>query len=175
MCRLPPSLRTLVLIRCVVKVTTWGSSRVIKDVSVCIHGTEWSVPSIYHKLAKKEYKMYRASMANFTSNCNLIVLCCIQITSCCEIGHKLLNLNMVKQYVVCKSSISRRIGGNLKQLQESTNTDRKWLKTAFSIANCRFRLPICNLKHCFNVYRSALLDSCDSSQLPPIRSKFAHL
>ena len=53
-------------------------------------------------------------------------------------------------------------------LRDSTTADRKRLKTAFSIANCCFRLLICNLKRCFNAYRSALLDSCDSSKLPPI-------
>ena len=42
-------------------------------------------------------------------------------------------------------------------------------KSSVSIANCRFRLPICNLKHCFNAYWSALLDSRDSLRLPPIR------
>ena len=47
--------------------------------------------------------------------------------------------------------------------------DRKWLKIAFSLANCRFRLPISNLKRCFNAYRSALLDCRGSSRLPPIR------
>ena len=64
---------------------------------------------------------------------------------------------------------SHWIGGNLKLLRESTNADRKRLKKVFSIANCRFRLPICNLKHCFNAYPSALLDFRDSSRLPPIR------
>ena len=62
-----------------------------------------------------------------------------------------------------------RIGGNLKWLRESTNADRKWLKMVFSIANCRFTLPVCNLKHYFNAYRSVLLDSCDTSRLLPIR------
>ena len=65
--------------------------------------------------------------------------------------------------------LNPRIGGNLKLLRQSTNADRKRLKIAFSIANCRFRLPICNIKRCFNAYRSALLDSRDSSRLPPIR------
>ena len=64
---------------------------------------------------------------------------------------------------------SHWLGGNLKLLQESTSTDRKWLEIAFSIANCHFRLPICNLKRCFNAYRSTLLDTCDSLRLPPIR------
>ena len=68
-----------------------------------------------------------------------------------------------------KSQAPHRIGGNLKLLRESTNADRKRLKIAFSIANCRFRLPICNLKRCFNAYRSALLDSRASSRLPPIQ------
>ena len=44
---------------------------------------------------------------------------------------------------------SDQIGGNLKLLRQSTNADRKRLKIAFSIANCRFRLPT----------SSALLDS----------------
>ena len=64
---------------------------------------------------------------------------------------------------------SHRMGGNLKLMRESTNADRKRLKIAFPIANCRFRLLICNLKHCFNAYRSALLDSRDSLLLPPVR------
>ena len=37
-------------------------------------------------------------------------------------------------------TLTHRIGGNLKLLQELANADRKRL--AFSIANCRFRLPI---------------------------------
>ena len=49
------------------------------------------------------------------------------------------------------TSISHRIGGSLKLLRESTNANRKWLKIAFSTANCRFRLPICNLKHCLTL------------------------
>ena len=65
---------------------------------------------------------------------------------------------------------SHPIGGNLKLLRESTNADRKQLKIVFLIANCDFRLPICNLKYYFNAYRSALLDSRDSLRLPPIRS-----
>ena len=60
------------------------------------------------------------------------------------------------------------IGGSLKLLWESTNADQKRLKMVFLIANCRFRLPICNLKRCFNAYRYALLDSRDSLRLPPI-------
>ena len=64
---------------------------------------------------------------------------------------------------------SHRIGGNLKLLQESTKRGSKAVKIAFSIAYCHFRLPVCNLKRCFNAYRSALLDSRDSSRLPPIR------
>ena len=52
---------------------------------------------------------------------------------------------------------THRIDGNLKLLRESTNADRKRLKIVFSIANC------------FNAYRSALLDSRNSSQLPTIR------
>ena len=59
--------------------------------------------------------------------------------------------------------VPHRIGGNLKLLRESTNADRKRLKIAFLIANCRFRLPVCNPKRCCNAYRSALLDSHDSS------------
>ena len=43
------------------------------------------------------------------------------------------------------------------------------IKIAFSIANFSFWLPICTLKRCFNAYQSALLDSRDSSRLPPIR------
>ena len=66
-------------------------------------------------------------------------------------------------------AFAQRIAGNLKLLRKSINADRKRLKTAFSIANCRFRLSICNLKRCFNAYRSALVDSRDSSRLPPIR------
>ena len=62
-----------------------------------------------------------------------------------------------------------QIGGNLKLLRESTNADQKRLKIVFLIANCRFRLPICNLKHRFNPYRPSLLDSRDSSRLSPIR------
>ena len=58
---------------------------------------------------------------------------------------------------VAEVATTHRIGGNLKLLRESTNADRKWLKIAFSIANCRFRLPICNLKRCL-MLRSALLD-----------------
>ena len=50
---------------------------------------------------------------------------------------------------------------NLLLLRESTNADRKRLKIAFSIANYRFRLTICNL--------TRLLDSRDSSRLPPVR------
>ena len=65
--------------------------------------------------------------------------------------------------------VPHRISGNLKLLRESTNADRKRLKIAFLIANCRFRLAICNLKRCCNAYRSTLLDSHDSSRLPPIR------
>ena len=65
--------------------------------------------------------------------------------------------------------LTHRIGCNLKLLRESTNADRRLLKIAFSIAYCRFRLPICNLKRCFKAYRLALLDSRDSSRLPPIR------
>ena len=65
------------------------------------------------------------------------------------------------------------INGNRKLVRELTNAERKWLEIAFSIANCRYRLPICNLignlNCCFNSYRSALLDSRDSSWLPPIR------
>ena len=67
------------------------------------------------------------------------------------------------------SLISHWRGGNLKLLRESTNADRKQLKIAFLIANCHFRLRICNLKRCFNAYPSALLDSRDSLWLPPIR------
>ena len=72
---------------------------------------------------------------------------------------------------VCFGQISytHRIGGNLKLLREWTNADRKGVKIAFLIAACCFRLPICNLKCCFNAYRSALLDSCDSLWLSPIR------
>ena len=72
-------------------------------------------------------------------------------------------------------SVSHRIGGNGKLLRESTNADRKRLKIPFSIANCRFRLPDCNLKRCFNAYRSALLDSRDSSRLLPIRCEYTKL
>ena len=45
-----------------------------------------------------------------------------------------------------------------------------------SIFDCKLssRLPICYLKRCFNAYRSALLDSRDSSRLPPIRCKNSH-
>ena len=68
--------------------------------------------------------------------------------------------------------VPHRIGGNLKLLRESTNADRKRLKIAFLIANCRFRLPICNLKRCCNAYRSAFLDSHDSSRLPLIRCDY---
>ena len=46
------------------------------------------------------------------------------------------------------ASNSHRIGNNLKLLQESTFADQKRLKIAFSIAICRLRLPICNLKRC---------------------------
>ena len=66
-------------------------------------------------------------------------------------------------------TITHQIGGSLKLLRESTNANQKRLKIAFLTANCRFRLSICNLKHCFNAYRSALLESRDSSRLPPIR------
>ena len=61
--------------------------------------------------------------------------------------------------------------GSIKLLRESTNANRKWLKLAFSIANFRVKLPICILKRCFKAYRSAFLDSRDSSRLPPIRSE----
>ena len=44
--------------------------------------------------------------------------------------------------------ITHRIGGNLKLLRDPTNADRKRLKIAFSVENCRFRLH--NLKRCFN-------------------------
>ena len=57
-------------------------------------------------------------------------------------------------------------------LRESTKADQKWLKIAFLIANCHFRLPICDLKHCFNTYRSVLLNSRDSSWLLPIRCDY---
>ena len=70
---------------------------------------------------------------------------------------------------VPRRCFSHRISGNLKLLREPTNVDRKRLKITFSIANCRFRLPICNLKRCFDAYRPALLDSRDSLRLPPIR------
>ena len=70
-----------------------------------------------------------------------------------------------------------RIGGNLILLWESTNADQKRLNIVFSIANFRFKLPICNLKCCFNTYQSALLNSRDSSRLPPILcvNKMNHL
>ena len=61
------------------------------------------------------------------------------------------------------------IGSSFKLLWESHNANRKWLKIVFSITNCRFRWPVCNLKRCFNAYRSALLDSRDSLRLPPIQ------
>ena len=64
---------------------------------------------------------------------------------------------------------AHRIGCSLKLQRESTNADRKRLKIAFSIANCRFRLPIYNLKRRFKAFWSALLDSRKSSRLPPIR------
>ena len=51
-------------------------------------------------------------------------------------------------------------------LRESTNEDGKRFKITFSIANCGFGLPVCNLKRRVNAYRSALLDSPDSSRLP---------
>ena len=63
---------------------------------------------------------------------------------------------------------THRIGGSHKLLQESTNADQKQLKIVFLIANCHFRLQVYNLKPCFNAYRSTLLDSLDSSRLPPI-------
>ena len=78
-------------------------------------------------------------------------------------------LYSVQKYIHLHRIRPHRIGGNLKLLRQSTNADRKRLKIAFSIANCRFRLPICDLKRCFNAYRSALLDSRDSSRLPPMR------
>ena len=78
-----------------------------------------------------------------------------------------------RQHAITTLTRSHRIGGSLKLLRESTNADGKRLKIAFSIANCSFRLPICNPKRCFNAYRSALLDSRDSSQLPPIRCEGA--
>ena len=48
----------------------------------------------------------------------------------------------------------------------------KWLKIAFSIANCRFRLPIHNLKHCFNTFGFLLPITRHSSRLPPIQCDF---
>ena len=38
--------------------------------------------------------------------------------------------------------ITHRIGGSLKLLRKPTNADRKRLKIAFSVANCRFRLHL---------------------------------
>ena len=57
---------------------------------------------------------------------------------------------------------------------ESTNADRKQFKIAFSVENYHFRLPVCQLKRCFNAYRSAILDSRDNSRLPPIRRDTKH-
>ena len=70
---------------------------------------------------------------------------------------------------------SHRLSGNLEVLRGSTSADRGRLGIAFSISNCRLGLSICNLRRCFDAYRSALRDYSDSSQLPPIRCDFVGL
>ena len=62
--------------------------------------------------------------------------------------------NMI-QFIIkgrCVVTFIHRIGGNLKLLRESTNVDRKRLKIAFPIANCRFRLPVCKMLELSEVF-----------------------